>query len=96
MHPKIDFASGQWLGFIASLLFLGLVVTFGVSILWNGLIKRHDAIHVLPFSLFIPVVGLTSSWLFFADTNARQFAPVLLIFVGIAVVLYSNLRVLSR
>lgn len=89
---RIDFAVDQWFGFIASLVFLGLIVTFGVSILWNGLIRRYNSIQIMPFTLLIPVVGLSSSGLIFSDFLARQFFPVSFIFFGLGLVIYSSWR----
>lgn len=89
---QLDFSREQLLLFLGALVFLGLVVTFAVSVFWNGLLKRYSAIYVTPFSLLIPVVGLSSSWLIFADTDSKQIAPVLLIFIGLAIVIYSNIQ----
>ncbi len=89
---KLNMTVTQISYFLAALVFLGLIVTFIVSVFWNGLLKRHDAIHVTPFSLLIPVVGLSTSWMFFSDEGAKNLAPVTVIFIGLAIVIYSNLR----
>ncbi|MBA2674954.1 EamA family transporter [Ramlibacter sp.] len=87
---KVHLDTSQLLQLAGSVIFLGLVVTFGVSVFWNGLLKKHAAIQVAPFSLLIPVVGLVSSWLWFHDTDSKQIAPLALIFAGLAVVIGAN------
>ena len=47
---------------LAALAYLSLVATlFGYSI-WTRLLTRYPANQVAPFSLLVPVVGLTTGW----------------------------------
>lgn len=34
---------------------------FGYAV-WNGLLARHRAAHVVPFALLVPVFGITAAW----------------------------------
>jgi O-acetylserine/cysteine efflux transporter len=77
----------QILALIGALIFLGLVVTFGASILWNRLLQQYTSVSVVPYSLLIPVVGMLSSWLFFDDIAGKQLLPIALIVLGLAVTL---------
>ena len=43
-----------------SIAFLGWVATITAYALWTGLLKRHAANRVAPFSLGVPIVGLTA------------------------------------
>lgn len=45
------------------LLFTAIVATIGGSGIWTWLLSRHPAGLVAPFSLLVPVFGMTSAWL---------------------------------
>ncbi len=48
--------------------YLGWVATIMGYTLWTGLLKRHPANRVAPFSLGVPVVGLTTGMLVLGET----------------------------
>lgn len=52
----LDAPWSSWL----SVLFLGWVATITAYALWTSLLKRHPANRVAPFSLGVPVVGITA------------------------------------
>lgn len=59
------------------------IVGFG---LWSYLLKRHPAGTVAPFSLLVPVFGLTCCAIFLGERpNAAQVGGVALILAGLAV-----------
>jgi O-acetylserine/cysteine efflux transporter len=57
----------QWTGARASswlaVAYLGWVATLVGYSLWTGLLKRHPANRVAPFSLGVPIVGLAAGML---------------------------------
>ena len=71
------------LGAIAYLAFLSTLVGYG---LWNWLIVKKGASAVAPFSLLVPVFGISSAWLVLGETlTASHLAAVGLILGGLAV-----------
>ncbi|MBK8011089.1 MAG: EamA family transporter [Deltaproteobacteria bacterium] len=81
LHPTTP----QLFQLALGLIFLGLVVTFGVSVIWNRLLQKHDAIKIVPFSILIPIVGMCSSWLIFDDLAQKQLFPMALVLLGLAI-----------
>jgi drug/metabolite transporter (DMT)-like permease len=55
-------------GFLALLLFLGLIGTGFNTFAWYRLLKREDAGLVSMFYFAVPVIGLLSGWLVFGET----------------------------
>ena len=51
--------AAPWISWL-SIAFLGWVATITAYALWTGLLKRHAANRVAPFSLGVPIVGLTA------------------------------------
>lgn len=54
-------------GFIALLLFLGLIGTGYNTFAWYRLVKREDVGFVSMFYFVVPVIGLLSGWLVFGE-----------------------------
>lgn len=53
-HPDlVAIASALFTAYLASLLGYGL---------WNGLLARHPASSVVPFTMLVPVVGIAAAW----------------------------------
>jgi len=52
---------------VLGLLYVVLVATLLGYGIWNTLLSRHPSSVVAPFSMLVPVVGVLSSWLFFAE-----------------------------
>ena len=71
------------LGAVAYLAFLSTLVGYG---LWNWLIVKKGASTVAPFSLLVPIFGVTSAWLFLGESlTAAHLVAAGLIFAGLAV-----------
>jgi len=62
---------------------LASLVGYGI---WNTLLARHPAAAVVPFTMLVPVVGLTTAWLVQGETpNAWEAAGGLLLLLGVAI-----------
>ena len=78
--------TGLSLGAILSVLFLAWLATLLAYSLWTRLLKRHPAGRVTPFSLLVPVVGLTAAWVFFGEMPLpQQWLGTGLVLVGLVV-----------
>ncbi|MFC3503929.1 EamA family transporter [Micromonospora krabiensis] len=77
--------SWQALAAIGYVAYVSTLVGFG---LWNHLIGRYSVARIAPFSLLVPVFGLTASWLFLGErmTGAEAVAA-LIVLVGLALVI---------
>jgi O-acetylserine/cysteine efflux transporter len=60
--------SGATLGALA---YLGWFATILAYALWTGLLKRHPASRVAPFSLGVPLVGVAAGMLLLGDVISR-------------------------
>jgi O-acetylserine/cysteine efflux transporter len=79
-----------------SMAYLGWFATILAYALWTGLLKRHPANRVAPFSLAVPVVGISSGMLVFGDViTGWQWAGVALIVAALATVMFGA-RILGR
>ena len=90
----------QWVGAPwstwLSLAYLGWFATILAYALWTGLLKRHPMNRVAPFSLAVPVVGISSGMLVFGDViSAWQWAGTALIVASLATVMFGG-RWLAR
>lgn len=73
----------------AALAYLGWMATILGYAMWTGLLKRHPANKVAPFSLGVPVVGITSGMLLLGDAiNGWQWAGIALIVGALVCVLW--------
>ena len=67
-------------------LYLGLVSTLLAYSLWTQLLKRHAAAKVVPWSLLVPVVGLSAAALGFGEQPLPlQWAGVAAVFAGLVI-----------
>lgn len=67
---------------VAGLAYGGTVLGFG---LWSRLLVLHSAAKVAPFALLIPVFGMVSGWLVFAEPlGAFELLGAILIMAGLA------------
>jgi O-acetylserine/cysteine efflux transporter len=67
-------------------LYLGFASTLLAYSLWTQLLKRHVAAKVVPWSLLVPVVGLTAAALAFGEQPLPlQWAGVAAVFVGLVI-----------
>ncbi|MBF0305999.1 MAG: EamA family transporter [Alphaproteobacteria bacterium] len=79
------------LGAVAYVAFGATILGFG---LWGWLLRRHPAAVVAPFSLLVPVFGMSSAALMLGETpTLASLAGGALVVGGVAV---SSLRVFSR
>lgn len=53
-------------GGLAMAYVVGVSTFFGYTT-WNGLLHRHPATSVAPFTLLVPVVGITAAWAFLGE-----------------------------
>ena len=72
----------------AAVAFLGWIATVAAYGMWTGLLKRHPANRVAPFSLGVPVVGLTAGMLVLGEAvTPWQWAGIVLVVAALACVL---------
>jgi O-acetylserine/cysteine efflux transporter len=75
---------GTWLA-VAYLGWLATVAAYGM---WTGLLKRHPANRVAPFSLGVPVVGLTAGMALLGEAiTGWQWAGIALVVIALGVVM---------
>ncbi len=78
---------GTW----ASLAYLGWMATILGYALWTRLLKRHPLNRVAPFSLGVPVVGISAGMLMLGDSiNGWQWAGIALIVAALIVVMFGG------
>ena len=72
-----------------SVMFLGWVATITAYALWTGLLKRHAANRVAPFSLGVPIVGLTAGVLILGEhITSWQWAGIGLVVAALLCVMF--------
>lgn len=72
--------------------YLGWVATIVGYSLWTGLLKRHPANRVAPFSLGVPIVGLTAGMLVLGESiTPWQWAGIALVVAALACVMLGGL-----
>lgn len=72
--------------------YLGWVATIVGYSLWTGLLKRHPANRVAPFSLGVPIVGLTTGMLVLGESiTPWQWAGIALVVAALACVMLGGL-----
>lgn len=77
----------SWKAWI-SVLYLAWVAHILAYALWTGLLKRHPANRVAPFSLAVPVVGISAGMIVFGDTIGWwQWAGTALLVCALATVM---------
>jgi len=73
----------------AALAYLGWAATILGYALWTGLLKRHPANRIAPFSLGVPVVGISAGMLLLGDRiTGWQWAGIGFIVFSLAVVVF--------
>lgn len=91
-------ASVPWTSWLA-VAYLGWIATIWAYALWTGLLKRHAANRVAPFSLGVPLVGLSAGVLVLGETiTSWQWAGIVLVAAALLCVLFGEklLRRISR
>ena len=82
--PTVDALSGLGLRQVFAVGFLALLATLLAYTLWTGLLKRHPAGKVAPFSLLVPVVGLLAAYAVFDEMlTLLQVAGTLAVLAGL-------------
>ena len=72
-----------------SLAYLGWFATILAYALWTGLLKRHPVNRVAPFSLAVPIVGISSGMLVLGDVISNwQWAGIALVVAALATVMF--------
>ncbi|MEW6371645.1 MAG: EamA family transporter [Pseudomonadota bacterium] len=73
----------------ASLAYLGWFATILGYAMWTGLLKRHPANRVAPFSLAVPPVGIAAGMLALGDIVTHwQWAGIALVVLSLALVMF--------
>nr|WP_210302298.1 EamA family transporter [Rhodoblastus sphagnicola] len=84
-HPSVAVWGGA-----AFLAYGPTMVGYG---LWSWLLSRHPVALVAPFSLLVPVFGLSSAALVFGETlNAATLAGIVVVLAGLAVSVFAPHR----
>ncbi len=72
----------------ASMAYLGWFATILGYAMWTGLLKRHPANRVAPFSLAVPPVGIAAGMLGLGETiTPWQWAGIVLVVASLALVI---------
>lgn len=72
-----------------SIAFLGWLATIVAYALWTGLLKRHPANRVAPFSLAVPLIGVSVGMLVLGDTiSGWQWAGIGFIGASLVMVVF--------
>ncbi|MBI2768296.1 MAG: EamA family transporter [Burkholderiales bacterium] len=72
-----------------SVAYLGWVATIAAYAMWTGLLKRHPANRVAPFSLGVPVVGLAAGMLVLGEAiSPWQWAGISLVALALGCVMF--------
>jgi len=75
----------------AALAYLGWFATILGYAMWTGLLKRHPANRVAPFSLAVPPVGIAAGMLGLGDhLTAWQWAGIVLIVLSLVLVVFGS------
>ncbi|HXF90810.1 MAG TPA: EamA family transporter [Candidatus Nitrosotenuis sp.] len=78
-------ASLSWVGYIC-LLFTACASTWIGATLWGVLLKTYDPTHVAPFSLLIPVFGISSAWVVIGEElSLMTLFACSLVFLGLII-----------
>ncbi|MEN3365154.1 MAG: O-acetylserine/cysteine efflux transporter [Burkholderiales bacterium] len=87
--------AASWSSWV-SIAYLGWIATILAYALWTGLLKRHPANRVAPFSLGVPVVGLATGMIVLGEViTAWQWAGIVLVVAALACVVLGG-RVMER
>ena len=87
---------GIGLSSILAIVYLAFAATLLGYGLWSRLLSRYPASQIAPFSMLVPVIGLSSSaWLLDEQLSQLQMAGALLVMVGLLVNVFGA-RVFGR
>ena len=95
--PELSWSSSAkwisvpWTSWLA-VAYLGWIATIWAYAMWTGLLKRHPTNRVAPFSLGVPVVGLTAGMLVLGEViTAWQWAGIALVVAALGCVMLGGL-----
>jgi O-acetylserine/cysteine efflux transporter len=72
-----------------ALAYLGWCATVAAYAMWTGLLKRHPVNRVAPFSLGVPLIGITAGMLILGDViTGWQWAGIALIVAALLTVMF--------
>lgn len=87
---QANWSHAPWQGWLA-LAALGWLATSLAYGLWTGLLKRYPASRVAPFSLGVPLIGLTAGIFLLGEVVAPlQWAGAVLVFCALGCVLFGD------
>lgn len=94
------FEDGQWAALcstglkeIGAIVYLGLVATVFCFGVWGRLLARTSPNVVAPFSLLVPVFGMSFAWLFLGESlSLFKLGASLLVFAGLAMNVLGRVR----
>ena len=73
----------SWVG-VGAVLYMAALATLAAYGAWNWLLHRYPASLVAPFSLLVPVFGMSSSWLLLGESvSPAKLAGAALVMVGL-------------
>ena len=82
--------AAPWLSWL-SVSFLGWVATIAAYAMWTSLLKRHPANRVAPFSLGVPVVGITAGMVVLGEQITNwQWGGITLVVAALLVVMFGE------
>jgi O-acetylserine/cysteine efflux transporter len=94
-HNSAKWLSVPWTSWLAGA-YLGWVATIWAYAMWTGLLKRHPANRVAPFSLGVPVVGLTAGMLVLGESiTAWQWVGIALVVSALGCVMFGD-KILAK
>jgi O-acetylserine/cysteine efflux transporter len=92
---QLRWQAAPWDSWLA-VAYLGWIATVMAYALWTGLLKRHPASRVAPFSLGVPIIGLAAGMLALGETiTAWQWTGIVFVVLALASVLLGP-RILRR
>jgi O-acetylserine/cysteine efflux transporter len=92
-HQTLTFEQGQWLPALLAILYQGIVALLLGTLAWNRLLRHYPASRVAPFSLLVPVVGLSIGVGMLGESlSLLQFSGCLLLLGAVLVNLLQPLR----
>ncbi|MFD7154538.1 EamA family transporter [Kribbella sp. NPDC059898] len=81
-HADVDALRGIRLSGIGAIAYLAFAATlFGFGV-WGYLLRQYDASTVAPFSLLVPVVGMSAAWVLRGEAVGPQQAIAAVLVIG--------------
>lgn len=87
-EPIINIKANMSFASAFSVLFQAYITTVIGYMIWNNLMKKYPATEIAPLSLFVPVSGVTASFIFLNEKlSALQLISVVIVCIGIFIFL---------